>query len=355
MPSRKPASVTVRPGRRPRAAERREADVEEELAGAGVLEHGAVDREQDDVGRRDVERDAEDALGAHDERRRQPRQVVAAVADEPAVRDEVAVHGVGDEQHAHDRQDRPDGPPGRDEDQRDEQHPADDVDDERREAARDVGVEAGEQRPRRRRTATPPPAPSRAATAARRARRAAPAAPAGRARTSSAARPRGRRCGTAAPAPARRRSRPRTATAGPRPRSSPVARRPVRTRAGFSASASTGTSSSDPQPAAAHASVGAGRSATLRLLPVVPDVQWRDLARDAATASTAAAGGPRVRRSGGSAELHGAERAAARRLRDGAQALRALPRRARRLGLGREAVHEPLHRPHDDDVDDRGR
>ena len=65
VPSRKPASVTVRPGAARRPPERGERDVDEELARARVLEHRAVDREQHDVGRGDVERHPEQPLGAH--------------------------------------------------------------------------------------------------------------------------------------------------------------------------------------------------------------------------------------------------------------------------------------------------
>ena len=66
MPSRNPASVTVRPGPAPRLPERGERQVDEEPGGAGRGEHRAVDREQDDVGGGHLHRHAEHALGAHD-------------------------------------------------------------------------------------------------------------------------------------------------------------------------------------------------------------------------------------------------------------------------------------------------
>ena len=66
VPSRKPASVTVRPGAgaRARLPHDGERPVDEEGARARLLEHRAVDREQDDVGRRDVERHAEHSFRA---------------------------------------------------------------------------------------------------------------------------------------------------------------------------------------------------------------------------------------------------------------------------------------------------
>ena len=70
------------PGARARAPHRRHRPVDEERAGAGVLEHRAVDREQDDVGRGDVERHAEDALERHVERADQPLDAVAAVREQ---------------------------------------------------------------------------------------------------------------------------------------------------------------------------------------------------------------------------------------------------------------------------------
>ena len=83
VPSRKPATVTDRPGRRGGTAARRQRPVDEERARAAQLEHRAVDREQDDVGRGDVERHAEDALERHVERADQPIDAVAAVRENP--------------------------------------------------------------------------------------------------------------------------------------------------------------------------------------------------------------------------------------------------------------------------------
>ena len=349
--------------------------------GAGVLEHGAVDREQDDVGRRDVERDAEDPLRAHDEGGREPRQVVAAVADEPAVRDEVAVHRVGDEQHAHHRQDRPDGAPGRDQHQRDEQHPADDVDDERREAAGDVGVEAREQRPDRdeQRRAGEPPVEQRR-TLGRCAAQHLQRRPVEHERHRQHDREeddavlQGRHRGEHVPDRVERQQDRDGADAGRQASASGPA-------TDFSASASTGTSSS--APAASRSSAGAssvgrssaavvrattssasrgtgllgrvGRSWAVRHAASPPCASRmsgsRPVARDAAHGQhRAARDGRRVRPE---------RRAAPCRRRSGgpprerAEALRALLGRAGRLGLGREAVHQPLHRLHDDEVDDR--
>ena len=83
VPSRNPASVTVRPGSRAgaRAAQRRARPVQEERAGAGMLEHGAEDREQDDVGGRHIQRHAEHALERHVERADEPVEPVAAVRE----------------------------------------------------------------------------------------------------------------------------------------------------------------------------------------------------------------------------------------------------------------------------------
>ena len=61
------------------AAHRGEAPVEEELAGARLLQERAVDREQDDERARDVDRGAEDPLERLVEESRQARDVVAAV------------------------------------------------------------------------------------------------------------------------------------------------------------------------------------------------------------------------------------------------------------------------------------
>ena len=82
-----------------RSAHRRHRPVDEEAAGAGALEDRTVDREQDDVGRGDIERHAEDALERHVERADETVELVAAMGDErqtdaiegrpsPAVEDE---------------------------------------------------------------------------------------------------------------------------------------------------------------------------------------------------------------------------------------------------------------------------
>ncbi len=65
-----------------RSADRGHRPVHEEAAGAAVFEHGAIDREEDDVGGRHVERHAEDALERHVERADEARDRVAAVGDE---------------------------------------------------------------------------------------------------------------------------------------------------------------------------------------------------------------------------------------------------------------------------------
>ena len=48
-----------------------------------MLQYRAEDREQDDVGRGDIEGDAEDAFERHVERAHQPREIVAAVSKQP--------------------------------------------------------------------------------------------------------------------------------------------------------------------------------------------------------------------------------------------------------------------------------
>ena len=106
VPSRKPASADVRPGPVRRAAEGGERDLDEEARGAGELEHGAVDREQHDVGRGDVERDPEDALQAHVALADDAVDPVALVADLQRVGDQPAEEGVEQEGDA-DRRQRP--------------------------------------------------------------------------------------------------------------------------------------------------------------------------------------------------------------------------------------------------------
>ena len=70
VPSRKPASVTVRPGPAP-DCERPVSAIDQlrkNVPAPDRFQDGPVDREEDDVGRRDVERHAEDALERHVER-----------------------------------------------------------------------------------------------------------------------------------------------------------------------------------------------------------------------------------------------------------------------------------------------
>ena len=84
VPSRNPASVTVRPGAAPDrdCPIDRHRPVDEEGARAGLLEHRAVDREEDDVGRRDVERHAEHAFERHVERADQTIDRIAAMREQ---------------------------------------------------------------------------------------------------------------------------------------------------------------------------------------------------------------------------------------------------------------------------------
>ena len=107
------------------AAHQRQREIDEELAGAGLLQERAVDREQDDQRRRDVDRDAEDALQRDEQMPDQPRQVVAAMG--PGRRQMRAEHRIGDEQQRHHRHDRPGGAPRRFQQQHDEHHADDDV------------------------------------------------------------------------------------------------------------------------------------------------------------------------------------------------------------------------------------
>ena len=75
----------------------------------GVLEHRPVEREQDDVGGGDVERDAEDPLQAHVGLADDPRHAVAGVRDVPAHRQlaaEVGIEQEGDHHRGQDPADR---------------------------------------------------------------------------------------------------------------------------------------------------------------------------------------------------------------------------------------------------------
>ena len=107
------------------AAHQRQREVDEELAGAGLLQERAIDREQDDQRRRDVDRDAENAFQGDEEVADQPRQVVAAMG--PGRRQMRTEHRIGDEQHRHDRHDQPGGAPRRLQQQHDEDDADDDV------------------------------------------------------------------------------------------------------------------------------------------------------------------------------------------------------------------------------------
>ncbi len=91
------------PGARVLAAHRREAPVQEELAGARVLQERAVDREQDDERRRDVDRGAEDAFERLVQESRQARDVVAAVR--PLAGQPRSDECVGEEQRDHEQHD----------------------------------------------------------------------------------------------------------------------------------------------------------------------------------------------------------------------------------------------------------
>ena len=84
VPSRKPGqrhrAARRRAGSRP--PHQRQRPVDEERAGARRFEHRAVDREQDDVGGRDVERHAEDPFERHVERADQPIERIAAMREQ---------------------------------------------------------------------------------------------------------------------------------------------------------------------------------------------------------------------------------------------------------------------------------
>ena len=98
----------MRPGPVRLRAERGVRQLHEEPRGARVLEHGAVQREQDDVGGGDVERDAEQALEAHVRLPDEPLDPVALVGDAERVRDQPAQVRVREEGEADRRQDPPD-------------------------------------------------------------------------------------------------------------------------------------------------------------------------------------------------------------------------------------------------------
>ena len=92
-------------------AERGEAQVDEEPAGPGRVQHRAVDGEQHDVGGADVQRDAVEAGLVVVEAVDDLAEVEPGVPDRPADRQEAAVVGVEEERHADDRQHQPGGAP----------------------------------------------------------------------------------------------------------------------------------------------------------------------------------------------------------------------------------------------------
>ena len=115
------------PGPRAAAAERGVRELHEEARRAGVLEHRAVQREQDDVGRRDVERDAEYPLEPHERLPDQAVEAVALVGDAERVRDQPAEVGVREEPDADRRQDPPDRAAGGLEHEHHRDHAGEDV------------------------------------------------------------------------------------------------------------------------------------------------------------------------------------------------------------------------------------
>src|SRR5919198_1477355 len=74
-----PAASRRAAGRVGAPAHGAEGEVDEELAGARVLQHGAEDGEQDDQARGDVDRRAEDALELHVEMADQAVHLVAGM------------------------------------------------------------------------------------------------------------------------------------------------------------------------------------------------------------------------------------------------------------------------------------
>ena len=90
-----------------------------------MLQERAIDREQDDQRRRNIDRDAENAFQRDEEMADQPRQVVAAMG--PWRRQMRPEHRIGDEQHRHHGHDQPGGAPRRLQHQHDEDDADDDV------------------------------------------------------------------------------------------------------------------------------------------------------------------------------------------------------------------------------------
>ena len=118
------------------AAHRREREVDEELAGARVLQEGAEDREQDDQRRRHVDRDAVDALQRHVHHADQAADLVALVR--PRRRQVGPAQRIGDERRRDHRHDPAGGAPHRLEHQHDQRDAERDVPGQRR------GVAVGE-------------------------------------------------------------------------------------------------------------------------------------------------------------------------------------------------------------------
>ena len=105
------------------AAHQGQREVDEEFAGAGMLQERAIDREQDDQRRRDVDGDAENAFQRNEEMTDQARQVVAAMG--PGRRQMRAQHRIGDEEQRDDGHDPAGGASRR----LQHQHDEDDADD----------------------------------------------------------------------------------------------------------------------------------------------------------------------------------------------------------------------------------
>ena len=106
-------------------AHQRHREVDEELAGAGMLQERAVDREQDDQRGRDVDRNAENALERDEQMADELADVEAAMR--PGRRQIGTGKRIGDEQERDDRNDPAGGAPRRLEQEDDEDHAEHDV------------------------------------------------------------------------------------------------------------------------------------------------------------------------------------------------------------------------------------
>ena len=131
------------------AAEQREAELDEEAARAHPVEDRAVDREQHDVRRGDVERDAEEPAGLVVEAVDDLLEVHADVRDGPVDRQVAAVVGVGEEHQADRGQHHARRTAGGLEDQHQQHRAGDDVEQEQRalpveEAGEASAAEVGE-------------------------------------------------------------------------------------------------------------------------------------------------------------------------------------------------------------------